>query len=215
MNKLPLPPPADFLNLTFSAAIEWLLNQAIQLDEDGGAGFSSLDEKVVQLTLTDLKQTFFLILQEQDDKRTFTAQQHLMGAPDAAIKARLYDFINLKNRYQPEDFEMTGDQPLANAFLTALHQLEPDWEEHLSHFTGDLLAHQVGSAVRQVKRTTEEVGQQAKMTFKEFLQFEIHLVPTKHQVSAFNQEVDRIAERTQAIEQKIHSLIQSRAEQSK
>lgn len=207
MQKHPLPPPASFFDLTFSAAVEWLLNQAIQLDEEQGAGFAPLDEKVIQITLRDIKQTFFLIYQQDDKgKGQFTAQKHLMGSPDASIKAAFIHFLDLKNHFNPENFETTGDNALAQTFLKAVHQLEPDWEEHLSHFTGDLVAHQIGSTVRQAKRTAKEVKDQAKTTFKEYLQFEVELVPTKHQVAAFNQEVDRLAERTQQLADRVEAI---------
>ena len=185
-----------------SKAIETLLNQLIRLDEEQGKGFAPCDEKVIQLTLGDVSQTFFIIYQITDKQGEFSVQTTLMGAPDCHIKTRLGALIN----QQPAE-RITGDEMLAQQFLTALSDLEIDWEEQLSHYTGDLVAFKVGHAVRSGLDAKQQAKQKAGDTFKEYLQFEVNLLPTKHQVAAFAQKVKTTETAVNALEARIDALL--------
>ncbi|BBP44202.1 ubiquinone biosynthesis accessory factor UbiJ [Thiosulfativibrio zosterae] len=187
-----------------SKGLETLLNQLIRLDEEQGKGFAPCDEKVIQLTLGDVSQTFFIIYQITDKQGEFSVQTTLMGAPDCHIKTRLGALIN----QQPAE-RITGDEILAQQFLNALADLEIDWEEHLSHYTGDLVAFKVGHAVRTGIDAKQQAKQKAGDTFKEYLQFEVNLLPTQHQVAAFNQKVNATQSAVDALENRINALFAS------
>lgn len=186
----------------FSKALETLLNQLVRLDEDQGIAFQSLDEKVIQLTLTDLGITLFVIYQiPQEQTGVFSVQTHLMGRADAHIKTTLSGLI-LKQTAQ----EISGEMELGKTFINALKDLEIDWEEHLSHYTGDLIAFKVGHGVRSAKASSQKAKQKIGDTFKEYLQFEINAVPTASQVKRFKQDVSVIADEVDSLAARIDAL---------
>lgn len=188
---------------SLSKFFETLLNQAIQLDDQQGQAFAPCDEKVIQLTLTDLAQTFFLIYQIQPDGQgSFSIQNHLMGSPDCHLKFSCNDWIQNQPAYN-----ISGDETVAEAFIEAVKTLEIDWEEQLSKVTGDLIAFKVGSTVRQGQKTSREAKQKIGETLKEYLQFEIDVLPTHSQINRFahnvqqtTQAVDQLAERIQRLQ---------------
>lgn len=198
----------QWTSTTLAKIFEVILNKALQMDEMQGIGFQMLDEKVVQLTFTDLKLTFFIIYQidsTQDEKSArlghFTVQSHLMGAADTHIKTTLLDWFNKTTQ---------TESPLGSAFLAALYTIDIDWEEHLSHYTGDFIAFNIGQTARSTKQNFKAAKQKAGVTLKEYLQFEVNLLPTQLQVCHFNQEVDDLAEDVDALSARIDALEHSK-----
>jgi len=189
---------------SLNKGLELFLNQLILLDETAGQGFAPLDEKVIQLTLTDIHQTCFIIYQIQTPEQPgqFSVQSHLMGAPDTHLKMTLTDLINLTIE---QTLPKTLD-PLGQTFLTALQQLDVDWEEQLSKYIGDFMAFKVGNAVRHGQTVLQQTKQTGQQTLKEYLQFEINLLPTKSQVAHFNQAVQTTAQQVDQLEQRLQTL---------
>ena len=190
--------------------IETLLNQALKLDEDGGEAFTSCDEKVIQLTFTDFQITFFMIYQLSASENAitadqpaghFTVQSHLLGSPDAHCQMTAADCL------QGSDAVQTfGDTELAADFLQAFKSLHIDWEEQLSKLTGDLIAFKVGSTVRQGQKKMNAAQQKMADTLKEYLQFEVELLPTSSQVKRFNQQVSETEDAVGALADRIQAL---------
>lgn len=187
--------PPSLVKTALIEGLQWGLNQAIKLDPEQANLFAELDEKVIQVTLTDLKQTLFVIFYGNEGR--FALQSHLMGASDAHIKTTLTQWTH----YQAD--QITGDVALGQALLTGLTNLEVDWEEALSKLTGDLLAHQIGSGVRQAQRQGQAFKQSMGESVKEYLQFEINALPTRAQFNHFTTEVDQLAQRLASLEQQL------------
>ncbi|PLA74403.1 hypothetical protein CYQ88_05840 [Hydrogenovibrio sp. SC-1] len=192
--------------------IETLLNQTLKLDEDASEAFAPCDEKVIQLTFTDFEITFFIIYQltSSDSESTepeilsqgsFTVQSHLLGAPDAHLQMTVADFLQ-----GPDAVKSFGDKALATEFLQALKGLEIDWEEQLSKLTGDLIAFKVGSTVRRGQKHLNAAQQKIADTLKEYLQFEVELLPTPSQVKRFNQQVTETTDAVDALAERIKAL---------
>ncbi|BBN60389.1 ubiquinone biosynthesis accessory factor UbiJ [Hydrogenovibrio marinus] len=197
----------QWTSTTLAKIFETILNQSVAMDEMQGIGFQMLDEKVIQLTFTDLKLTFFIIYQldaAKNEKSTrlghFTVQAHLMGSADTHIKTTLTDWLRRNTE---------TESPLGSAFLAALYTIDIDWEEQLSHFTGDFIAFNISQTARSTKQNFKAAKQKAGVTLKEYLQFEINLLPTKLQVAHFNQEVEDLADEVDALAARVDALTHS------
>ncbi|WP_024851831.1 ubiquinone biosynthesis accessory factor UbiJ [Hydrogenovibrio kuenenii] len=200
----------EWTSTTLSKIFEVILNKTLAMDEMQGIGFQMLDEKVIQLTFTDLKLTFFIIYQTnvQNNEESarlghFTVQTHLMGSADTHIKTTLLDWLNKTT---------VTESPLGTAFLAALYTIDIDWEEQLSHYTGDFIAFNIGQTARSTKANFKAAKQKAGVTLKEYLQFEINLLPTKLQVCHFNQEVDELSDDVDALSARIDALTNPKPE---
>lgn len=198
----------ELVQTTLAKLFESILNQAIQLDEMHGEGFAAVDEKVIQLSFTDLRHSFFLVYQipslsaeteESARLGQFTVQMHLMGTADSHIRTTLSDWLTHKTQAP----DATGQ-----AFLDAIHAIDIDWEEQLSKYVGDAVAFKVGSGVRSTRKTVESAKQKAGQTLQEYLTYEVNLLPTKAQVRHFNQQVSDLAQATEALEARIAKLTQ-------
>ncbi len=189
----------DTITTTLSKAFELILNQKIKIDEEQGSAFDKLDEKVIQLTFSDIKQTFFIIYQTGQETGFFTVQSHLLGQADSQLKSTIVDWIS-------HDTVADKDDKVGTDFLNALHSIEIDWEEMLSHYTGDMIAFQIGSTIRQGQKNLKSAKDSAGKTIAEYLHFETNLLPTQSQVNRFKKQVQQTEQAVNNIEQRIQKL---------
>ena len=76
------------------------------------------------------------------------------GAPDCCISGTPSALARMSNRDSSSDqlfsgaVEISGDSELAHQLSRILGSMNIDWEEQLSRFTGDLIAHRIGNLFR-------------------------------------------------------------------
>ena len=95
---------------------------------------------------------------------------------------------------------------VAQAFERLLKQIDIDWEEMLSRYTGDAIAYQVGNLVRGLKNW----GQQSTNAFaddlRDYLQIEAQYLPLPDEVEAFNNAVDDLRAAAERLEMRVQRL---------
>ncbi len=188
--------------LTLSKTLELILNTAIQLDEMKGVTFSTLENQVIAITLTPIQQPlYFLVVQN-----TIAVQSHLEGEANAHIHTSLQDFACLPIHQTLPNAKLSGDAQQAQQFIDALCTLDIDWEEQLSHYTGDLIAFKVGHGIRSLFKTQQKIQHNLSQILKEYLQFEMEAMPTQDQVKRFCQDVENMTTHTHALETRINAL---------
>ena len=104
------------------------------------------------------------------------------------------------------DVEIVGDTEAGQQFNQTLQQLDIDWEEHLSHITGDVIAHQLGRGLRGLLRWGRQVEDSLLQDTAEYLEEEKLLVATKFEVEAFNRDVDVIRNDIERLQARIQRL---------
>ncbi len=191
------------VNISLSKTIESVLNTAIHLDEDKGQAFKGLEDKVIKVTLTPVSSPLYFLFTNY----MVSVQNQLTGEPDAAIECTLFDFMSLPlNRTLPTSL-IEGDRALAMQFIDGLCGLDIDWEEHLSHYTGDLVAFKIGHGVRSFFEQKQTTKNNLGETVKEYLQFEINTLPTQSQVKHFAQEVQQTQDDVDQLALRIEALL--------
>ena len=196
------------LSLTMAKAIEVTLGEAIRLNEVQGREFEPLEDSVIALYLSDIKQSFnFLFTSYGVTVSSGDSQNESSQMADSTIETTIRELMSLPKRAGLPNCVLTGDVVKAEQFIHALASLEIDWGEHLSHYTGDLIAFKVGHGIRSLLQAKQSFKAQAGETLKEYLQFELQTLPTQSQVKHFNQQVNETATALDALEQRIDQLI--------
>ena len=192
----------NLVNISISKTIESVLNTAIRLDEQKGAVFSDLEDKVIALSLSPLEAPLYFMFTNY----MVSVQNQLTGDADAEIEASMFDFVTLPINKTLPFKTLKGDEHIASIFVNGLCTLDIDWEEHLSHYTGDLLAFKIGHGFRTLFDKKQSAKVTAGETIKEYLQFEIGTLPTKSQVARFKLGVEKITDEVDQIEARIEAL---------
>ena len=197
MSKSPVPPPKILL----SAAMEKVINFILVLDPFHAHIFEPFEDKAIRLEIAELGE-FYLIFHQGK----VAVQTTLQGEPDATIETDLYSLKHLKTEGKLHRVTLSGDVALAQKLIQAFIQLDPDWEEALSQTFGDIIGFQISQLFQKVQQTKQKRRQYLGDTLAEYLQFEIQLLPTRHQIQHWQTEVQATTEAVNTLETRIQKL---------
>mgnify|MGYP000935755031 CR=1 FL=1 len=109
---------------------------------------------------------------------------------DTIISSTLSGFVQFMLTKQNVNISITGDAIVAELLQKLYFHLDIDWEEQLSHITGDIVAHQAVKLIKQYKQQQSFVTNSLGEMLTEYLQEEIAILPTNCEINNFLQEVD-------------------------
>lgn len=174
-----------------AAAAETALNTAIAGSSAARADLKRLDGKVIQFKVTGLPLTLHFL--PQAERLTVAADYH--GEPDIRITAPAGGLLAAalkRDDAVPRGMEISGDAETAQLFSRLLKQADPDWEEVLSRYIGDIPARQVGNLLRGIARWSKDAGSRLGQDLADYLHYETRAVPPRHEVEQFLTGVDRL-----------------------
>lgn len=195
-------PQPDLIELGLSKSLETAINTAIHLDEQQGMLFDQLDGKTIELQINPFEKALFCII----NQRQALFQNQLQGEADATLKTEISSFIGLPLGEKLEAEVCAGDTAAGEAFVDALNKIEIDWEEHLSHYTGDLLAFKIGHGFRSTMAAKQQTKEYIGETLKEYLLYELEALPAKHQVEHFIEDVNELQKRVEEAAKRLEKL---------
>lgn len=200
-----------------TGALELAINQYLQLDPHMAQQMSRFNGKVIAIDLQGLALRLFC-LPAQDGMHLLLNYQ---GQYDTLITGRPLALLQMALREDSStlmfagDIRIEGDIELGQSFKQALNQLDIDWEEHLSHLCGDVLAHKIGHFTREIQHWWRNSTWRFSENSAEYLQQEIFATPTRGEVDTFYQNVEQLRDdsaRLMARIQRLQKTLQNKAE---
>ena len=189
----------------FIASIETAFNQYISLDQNALSRFEDMEGKVIEINFKGLNESLFLfpgidgiMVMSDFDAQADTV---LSGTPIAL--ARLSMSENAVPVLFSGEVNISGDTRLGHQFKKILSQLDIDWEEQLSRYTGDLVAHQIGNVARGFSKWFSRSKDSMFMDVGEYLQEESHLIPSRAELDRFTNQVDDLRNATDRLQARI------------
>ncbi|MCU0836927.1 MAG: SCP2 sterol-binding domain-containing protein [Chromatiaceae bacterium] len=176
------------------AALEGLINRYLALDPEGARRLAALQGRVFLIEVTGFGTPIYLI-PGPDSIQLFG---EYAGEPDCTLRGSPAALARLGLSRRREDqlfggeVEVEGQTDLAQELGDLLGGIEVDWEEQLSRLVGDPLAHQVGSGLRSAGRWGRQTTETLTQDLGEYLQEEARLLPSRNEVEAFLDDVDRL-----------------------
>ena len=189
------------------ALLEQAINAALALDPHTGERLERLDGKVIAIELSGLGLRLFI--------QPHRGGLRLMGAYDGLVDTTLRGaplaMLRMSAGRSGEGLfrggvEIDGDVELGQRIQRVFEQLDIDWEEHLSRLSGDVIAHQLGNLVRELRtfgaRSAEHLGRD----LADYLQEESEALPVDWELEAFYGQVDGLREDTDRLEARLRRL---------
>jgi len=174
--------------------LEKALAAYLQLDPDSTLKITKLDGKLVALELRGLNMTLFFL----GEQGKLAIRSIADDAPDATISATPLMLAQMTVQKSADKalfagkMKITGDLDSAQALQDILADVDIDWEEHLSHLVGDVVAHQVGRSVRGLFNWASGSSTSLQEDLSEYLLHEAKLLPDTEDLNNFLNEVDTI-----------------------
>lgn len=194
--------------------LETALNRVLALDPDTPRRLRPLAGRSLAVHLSEpalgLRVTF------ADEHLRITRPGDDDPPADATLEATLSGLIGLvlSRGERSRDVGFRGDVAVIQEVRRLFGELDVDLEEQLAAVTGDVVAHQVGNAVRGGRDWSRHAADTLLRNTGEWLTEERRLLPPAAEARAFLRSVDRLREDTDRFEARLRRLERRRGEGS-
>lgn len=196
------------LSTAMAVVLETAINQVLVMDPETLDRLRNLKGKVIAVDLKGLNVSLYLIPADQG----LNVFGHFEGEADTVLRgtpvaiAKMGLVREAGDVLFAGDVEITGDVELGQQFRQILDGLDIDMEEHLSHVTGDIVAHKVGNLFRSMTRWGKNTINTLSQDASEYLQEESQDLPTPGEVDHYLKDVDTLRSDVDRIEARIARL---------
>jgi ubiquinone biosynthesis protein UbiJ len=177
---------------TLTALIEIAFNRYLNLDPDAKSRMPALAGKVLQINIRDLDVTLFIKVTGNRIEVLSSYDGEIHSQMHASIITLMKMGMASDASVVGEDIEMSGDLDVGRQFRDLMAKVDIDWEEILSRYTGDIVAHKIGNAVRLVKNWGAKTADSLSRDMGEYLQEESGQLPSTYEVKQFVEQVDEV-----------------------
>lgn len=193
-------------------ALEIAINQAMNLDENMPTKLQALNNKVLRMIIAPLEITFFIhfkdatihLLDEFDGHIDTTIHSNPIGL----IRLSLLPASKARSLFN-DKVRISGDIELGQQVKKLFDDMDIDWEGHLAHFTGDVVAHQIGSLMRKGFEFQKHFSDSMRQNVTEYLQEELRAFPSRNELEDFFHDVDELSLTVERLQAHINQLNES------
>ncbi len=197
------------MEMLVTAGIETLLNQLLKADANSALKLQSLRGKVLQVNIAELPKPLYFIFSSQIDVLAkFDAEPDCCMDIKLTALPRLQDSSQFTALIKEGELDMQGDPMVASKFSMILKELEIDWEEHLSRYTGDIAAHKLFQSAQSGQAWLQNNVLIARQNLAEYLIEEIRLAPGALEIADFCDEVSELEQYCKQLEMRLARLSQ-------
>ena len=191
-------------------ALQIAINKAMQLDEHTPAKLQALENKTLEMIIAPLNVNFFIHFKNGEiqllDRFEGHADTIIHSSPIGLIRLSLLPSSKARSLFN-DKIRMSGDIELGQQVKKLFDEMDIDWEGHLAHFTGDVVAHQIGSLVRKGMNFTKHFDESMRKNMSEYLQEELRVVPSKNELEDFYAQVDELSLSVERLQAHVNHLI--------
>ena len=191
-------------------ALEKALNRALSLDESRQDKIKELDGKVLKIIITPLNVSFFIVFRDDEMQLLADYDQQantvIESSPLGLIRLSFLPASKVRSLFN-DQIKMTGDTEFGQEIKKLFDEVDIDWEGHLAQFTGDVVAYQVGSFVRNGLAFTRQTQRSLRQNLTEYLQEELRFFPSREEVNDFFNDVDSVSLDVERLSARINLLL--------
>lgn len=191
-------------------ALQTAVNHALALDETMPSKIAALHDKVIEIIISPLEVRFFITFEQNQ----FILLDVYEGEPDTIIRSSPMGLIRLSllpassvRSLFNDKIKITGDIELGQNIKKLFDQMDIDWEGHLAHFTGDVLAFQVGNLFRRGLAVKQHFSDSMRHNFRDYFQDELRLFPSGEEINDFFHDIDQLSLDVERLQARINLLM--------
>jgi ubiquinone biosynthesis protein UbiJ len=163
----------------------------------------ALEGKVLKIIIAPLDVYFYihfnLSQMELLDEYAEPVDTTIHSNPLGLIRLSLLPASKARSLFN-DKIRLSGDVETGQQVKQLFDELDIDWEGHLAHFTGDVVAHQIGSLFHKARGFTAQFGESMRLNTKDYLQEELRVLPTQAELNDFFQDIDTLSLRVERLQ---------------
>ncbi|WP_318470060.1 ubiquinone biosynthesis accessory factor UbiJ [Photobacterium leiognathi] len=192
-----------------TGAVETALNQLIKDDADSQRRLTRLRGKVISVKLNEFNKTMYFVFSHQIDVLAgFEGEVDCQLALSLSVLPELRQQANLTQLIKADKLALDGDLQLAQHFSSLLSGLKPDFEDKLSEYTGDVVAHTLVSSVKSGSRFIRQGIKNRQRDLAEVITEEWRLLPQPLEMMHFCDQVDDLKSDVARFEARLNQLLE-------
>ncbi|PHZ59595.1 hypothetical protein CRG86_021565 [Photobacterium leiognathi] len=192
-----------------TGAVETALNQLIKDDADSQRRLTRLRGKVISVKLNEFNKTMYFVFSHQVDVLVgFEGEVDCQLALNLSVLPELRQQANLTQLIKADKLALDGDLQLAQHFSSLLSGLKPDFEDKLSEYTGDVVAHTLVSSVKSGSRFIRQGIKNRQRDLAEVITEEWRLLPQPLEMMHFCDQVDDLKSDVARFEARLNQLLE-------
>ena len=188
------------LPLPMMQLLEPALNKVLALDPATAVRLPALAGKPLKVVLTPLNSS--ITLKVDGNQLRFAAADE---PAVITLTGSLQDFLQAaanRGELAAGSLQVQGDVGAAQRWQQFFTDLQPDWEEELSKYLGDIAGPQLANVLRAVTAWLKQALTQFQQTGVEYLQEESRMLVAPAELQAFLSDVDRLRDDAERLLQK-------------
>lgn len=191
-------------------ALQLAINQAMSMDEQMPIKLRALSGKVLEMIIAPLDVRFFIQFKDEKmlllDRYEGHADTIIHSNPIGLIRLSLLPASKARSLFN-DKVRISGDIELGQQVKKLFDEMDIDWEGHLAHFTGDVVAHQIGSFVRKGMDFKKHFSESMSQNVTEYLQEELRVFPTRNELDDFFNDIDELSLSVERLQAHINQLM--------
>ena len=199
------------MSSTLNTFIVSSFNRYLDCDPERAQDLQSINAKTLSITI---KEANITICMQVRDLR-FIESEHIADCDAGIIVSVNVLPEKMAGRDQSQllkdgSIEIQGDSHVASVFNKVLSEIEIDWQDVISKYTGDVLAHQIASGAKTLASIMHRLGENMRLDVRDYLQDDLQVAITKSEVEHFIQEVDDTRARVDRLEARLNKYTEKK-----
>lgn len=190
------------------------INHALALDESMPTKMAALDGRVLEIIISPLNVNFFIRFTQNElclcADNEGLADTVIRSSPLGLIRLSLLPASKTRSLFN-DDVKISGNVELGQNVKKLFDDLDIDWEGHLARFTGDVVAYQLGSFVRQGFDFKRQLSSSMRHNLTEYLQEELRAFPPREEINDFYKDVDALSLSVERLAAHVDQLLKSKS----
>ena len=185
-----------------------VLNRYLDQDPERASGLSQIKGKVVRICVREINHDLCFEVQELfvEEIKDDNVQADVEVNVSVKILPEFLMGVDQDKLIKNGGIEIQGDAHVASVLQNTLREIEIDWEEIVSRYTGDAFAHQLGKGARALHVFGLRMRDNLRQDIRDYLQDNVQVSATQDEVDQFIQEVDATRARVDRLEARLNRL---------
>lgn len=191
-------------------ALEMIVNHALNADPDALARVASIKNQVVEINCTDWEMQFYVAI----DSQGLQFHKQYSGEANTIVRGTLNHFLHVlmkggdtKTVFQ-YPIDITGNTHNIEVLRDAFKNIDIDFEEKLSYYLGDSIAHKLFFRLKKAKNRLKKSADNITEQTKEFIHCETKNLVSHKQVEQFYLDIAKLRDDVERMEARINGGFQ-------
>ena len=187
--------------------IEPGINKLLAFDEQASQKLTKLENKSLSVCLTDLSVSIKLqVLNNKVQLSSNIDDYDCLVTTSSQYLRSLSDASQLTKLIKQDNLELDGDLAIAQSFSDLLINNDIDWQELLSSYFGDAMAHKIATGIKILANNIKVKSKDMDYTLSTAITEELKLSPHYNEVSLFIDDVDSLSAKVDKLAATINKL---------